>query len=65
MWTNARIKVKQMVEIYKNSTQVFIWMGEEIEHLDAAISLMNWCKQMMKPGGFGIEKLVHFADSEF
>jgi hypothetical protein len=30
-----------MAEIYKNATQGFIWMGEEIEHLDAAISLMN------------------------
>ncbi|KAH8588321.1 heterokaryon incompatibility protein-domain-containing protein, partial [Bisporella sp. PMI_857] len=34
-------QVKQMVQIYKNATQVLIWMGEEIEHLDAAISLMN------------------------
>lgn len=58
-------QVKQMVEIYKNATQVFIWMGEEIENFDAAISLMNRCKQAMDPGGFGIEGLVHFADSKF
>jgi hypothetical protein len=57
-------QVRQMVEIYKSATQMFIWMGEEIEHLDAATSLMRRCKQCMDKGGFGVEGHVGLAKSE-
>ena len=56
-------QVRQMVEIYKNAIQVFIWMGEEIEHLDAAISLMNRCKQTMEPGAYGVPRVEGAVDS--
>ncbi|KAK0512327.1 hypothetical protein JMJ35_005455 [Cladonia borealis] len=51
-------QVSQMVEIYKKATNHFIWMGEEIEGLDAAISLMHRLKQCMDKGGFSVEGLA-------
>lgn len=40
-------------------------MGEEIEGLDAAISLMHRLKQCMDKGGFGIEGLVGLIESNY
>lgn len=57
-------QVRQMTEIYKKATQVFVWMGEEIKNLEAAISLMHRLKQCMDKGGFGIEGLAGLAESK-
>ena len=58
-------QVRQMVEIYIKATNLFIWMGQEIEELDAAISLMHRFKQCMEKGRFGIEGLVGLVESNF
>jgi hypothetical protein len=58
-------QVRKMVDIYKNAVQVWIWMGEAVKHLDAAISLMQRCKRSMDKDGRGIEGLVSFAESKF
>jgi hypothetical protein len=54
-----------MIDIYKNATQVLIWMGEKIKNFEEAISLMNWVKSVMS-SGFGVtENLVDFAGSKW
>jgi hypothetical protein len=58
-------QVKQMIDIYKNATQVLIWMGEEIENFEAAIDLMNWVKSVMSSGLWVTDNLVDFAGSPY
>lgn len=58
-------QVKQMLDIYKRAAQVYIWMGEGIENMDAAISLMTRAKYYMSPDGMGLEGLVDLAQSRW
>ncbi|KAH7371305.1 heterokaryon incompatibility protein-domain-containing protein [Pyrenochaeta sp. MPI-SDFR-AT-0127] len=56
-------QVKEMTSIYRKATRVYVWMGEAIENLDAAISLLNWLKACMNSGDLRIGRLVGLIES--
>lgn len=58
-------QVRQMIDIYKKAEQVYIWLGEPIEHMDAAISLMNRAKYYIDNKNIGIDGLIDLASSKF
>ena len=65
MSMSVRTRSDRWWRFNKKATQLFIWMGEEIEGLDAAISLMHRLNQCMDKGGLGIERLVGLIESNY
>jgi hypothetical protein len=60
-------QVNQMIDVYRSAKQTYIWLGDEIENLDAGLSLLNWLDSQTTGKGLEdvIMALAEFAQSSY